>query len=108
MNIYSNFVIKCEERKLDVKVSRFRYLEMREEYLSKVNWWQEVQKCIDWCYDHEKNMITTNRLRNWMNNSIRFGKDKERKNIESLSEKKSNKMAGRKKPKLEKLWQPPV
>lgn len=100
--LYFSFIQYCQKRKLEIKISESKYLEMREEYLDKVTWWPEVQKCCDWLYDNGKKQIISNRLRNWMNNSYRWNKDKV--NLQKGDQKEKNRW----KEKIEPLWTPPV
>ena len=79
--LYKNFVTHCEKRKMKVKIKKIRYLEMREEYVQKLNWYNEVKKCVDWCYDNEKRIITASRIRNWMNNNLKWNKEKQMKDM---------------------------
>jgi len=105
---YKAFTALCAVRNLEVDVPSTRYLEMREEYTKKIGaaWWQQVQACVNWCYDHEKKKITTSRLRNWMVRSIQFAKEKEIKQLQNFQD-KSTAPEKIKKAINTPLWTPP-
>lgn len=92
---YDSFIDLTEKRKLVVQIVRVRFMEMREEYKLKIPWWAEVQKCVNWCYDNNKKFITTSRLRNWMQNAIKFNKDKEIKRLQEKQDAEMAKLSGR-------------
>lgn len=105
---YLVFIEKCQKRNIKIKVKRGRYLEMREEFLLKLNWHKEIQKCIDWLYDNEKEVISLSRIRNWMRKSLEFAKQNEMKQMQKYSD-KNNFVAKPQKPyKMEPLWEPPT
>lgn len=100
--IYNNFLDKCKTRRIDCQIKEGAYLNLRDEFKDKVNWWQQTQDCVDWLYDQGFKKITTNRLRNRMKSAIRFQTDKERIAIEKL-----NKKPAAEKPSIEPLWTEP-
>lgn len=105
---YSKFISFCGERRLVCKIPETKYLEMREEYLSKLNWWKEVQKCINWLYDRDLRVISRARLRNWMNNAVRYQKEAELKQQQKYADKQKHYMPPVFVYKQEKIWQPPT
>lgn len=100
--LYQKFIQYCLKRKLKVKLSEFRYLEMRAEFEQKVSWWPEIMKCCDWLYDNEKKDINANRIRNWMRKSYEWSKNREKLKNDDRLEK------NRWKEKKEPLWTPPL
>lgn len=107
---YIAFKTLCDTRKLEMKVSQSRYLELRDEYSLKVgaSFWQEIQKCVNWCYDNQKKKITTSRLRNWLVNAVKFAKEREIKQRQEYQDKKNNPI---KKPLAVNqipVWTPPL
>lgn len=100
---FENLKKKCLERKIDFKISAEKYFEMMGEYQTRLSWWKEVTKCIDWLYDNDLHACSRGRLRNWMNKSIQFAKDRELRNLSKFAEKPIQKVY-----KREPLWEPPV
>ncbi len=97
----------CTRRGLEIKINQIKYLELREEYAIKLIFWEEIKKCLAWCYDHNKKIITASRLRNWMDNSIKFQKDRQIKTMQSLKENKLEKKI-LVPTKMPALWTPPL
>lgn len=107
MDYYLTFIETCQKRNIIIKITRSRYLEMREEYVNKLNWLKEVQKCVDWLYDNEKKDINAGRIRNWMRKSLEFSKSREMQNIQRYAD-ATNILAPVKVYKTQPLWQPPL
>lgn len=85
---FQEFIIHCQKRNIANKIKGKRYWEMKGEYDQKLKWWKEERRCIDWLYDHEMKFITSARLRNWMEKSIKFAKEDEVKRMQKYSDKK--------------------
>jgi hypothetical protein len=83
---YEEFLEFCGKRNIQCKINEKRYLEFREEYSGKFPFWKTVMDCVNWCYDNEKKMINSNRLRNWF------------KKVDIKQERV----------RLEPVWQPPT
>lgn len=107
---FENFLMLCNSRKITCKIPSTKYLEMRDEYINKLNWWKEVQRCIDWLYDHGLLIISRARLRNWMTKSIQFNKDNELKQKQRFADKQGgyHKKLPTYRSKPDPIWEPPV
>lgn len=106
--IVHSFYELCTQRKIACEISPKRYLEMRDEYSPKLNWWEEVRGCVNWLYDKELKKITTGRLRNRMTNAIKFNREKILRAQTKESDDKMQKLAGVTSTKKEPLWEPPI
>lgn len=106
---YDVFDAHCKKREIENLITQDRYLEMKEEYEHKLIWWQQVQKCTDWLYDNKKKKITSQRLRNWMDNALKFNKETEIKIRQGFQDKK-NLVVPQKVIKASNipLWTPPL
>lgn len=85
---FNDFNDFCLKRKIQNRINRVRYNEMRKEYDKKILWWKQEIKCVNWLYDNEKKFITAARLRNWMENAIKFQKEYELKKMQERTDKK--------------------
>jgi len=102
------FLDHCEKRKIEVKISTAKYLELRDEFTAKIDFWNGVRKCIDWCYDNQKKTITAARLRNWMNKEIDWQRQAQLKQQQSYQDKKNVLLKKSEVMKPEPVWMPPV
>ncbi len=107
-NYFQSFKELCEHRKIICQITESKYLEMRLEYLNKLNWWRETQKCVDWLYDNGLSVISRPRLRNWMTRSIKWAKEREQKQQTKFADKQGGYIEKAKPYKREPLWVPPV
>lgn len=86
---FDNFLDRCKKKTITPNISPKKYDSLQTEYSTKVLWTTEVQGCIDWCFDNDKKIITAQRLRNRMKNTIKWGKERERKRLEDQQDKKT-------------------
>lgn len=105
---FGAFLERCRSRNVECAIAQPRYEEMREEFATKLMWWKEVSKCIDWMYDKGNKKITAQRLRSWMRKSVEFGKEKELKLKQEYRDKNSSGPKQDVKPKLMPVWEPPL
>ena len=106
-NYYLAFIEVTGKRHITVKITESRYIEMREEYAGKINWWDNVNRCIDWLYDRGLKDINSLRLRNWMRKAVEINKTQELKML-NYNKDKIGKDVYKKSYKTEPLWTPPV
>lgn len=106
---FDNFLDYCLKRSIAPNIHIKKYFEIRNEFTTKVSFWEETKGCIDWLYDKGLKSINSQRLRNRMLNSIKFAKEKETKKQQEYRDKKDQKIA---KPSTTKplipLWKPPL
>jgi len=93
----------CIVRGISNKISRAKYESLYQEYSDKLMWGKEVKRCIDWLYDNDKKILTSQRLRNWMRKSLEFQKQQELKNLSKYQDKSIPKPHN-----PEPLWTPPT
>lgn len=105
---YRAFLEHCIVRSVTCEIAEKKYLNIREEYLSRFHWWEEAKSCVDWCSDNGLKKITPNRLRNWAKNAIKFNKEKELKAKQSIQDKTNQLKPKLYKPNLMPLWTPPL
>ncbi len=105
--LFQSYEELCVKKSILNQIGIKKYLEMRGEYEVKVNWWIQIQACINWLSDNKKKTINASRLRNWMERSIRFAKDKQIKDQQHFQD-KQNQLKPKIKTLLPPLWTPPV
>lgn len=80
----------CEKKSIQVDIPVSAYLTMREEYTTKVVWWETVMACVNWLHDNGHRKLNTNRLRRWMVNSVKFLHQKAIKQQQEQQDKRIN------------------
>ena len=105
--LFESYEDLCIKKSIENQIGVTKYLEMRGEYEIKVNWWVQVQACLNWMSDNKKEILNASRLRNWVEKSIRFAKDKQMKDQQHFQD-KQNQLKPKIKTLLPPLWTPPV
>lgn len=94
----------CVTKNIEIDMTKKRYLELRDEYYTKLNWFNDSKACVEWCYDKGLRKINIQRLRNWMKNALKFQKEKEIKQQQYFQDKKF----AQKPQKIPPVWEPPI
>jgi len=105
---FNSFNEYCEKWGIENLIKIKAYCILKSEFTSKVNWWEQVQKCVTWLVSNQKKKINLLRLKNWMSNSIKFQKDYETKMKQQYQDKKNPLAPPPAKPKQVPLWKPPA
>lgn len=105
---FDSFKAHCEKWNIENLIKIKDYFILKSEFDSKVNWWEQVKKCITWLVSNQKKKINLQRLQNWMSNSVKFQKDYETKMKQQYQD-KTNQLAPKPaQPKKTPLWKPPA